>query len=81
MIGVNVSIHIKYAIPATKNMMPPIHDHFHERIRIATTINAGIKSPKSRTNPVKKIHKILGIHGRRRSKKVMITFTIGSVKS
>jgi hypothetical protein len=81
MIGVNVFIHIKYDIPANKNMMPPIQDHFQERIRIATTINAGIISPRSRTKLIKKIHEILGIHGRRRSKKVMITFIIVSVKS
>lgn len=75
------ALSIIYAIPANKNMMPPIQDHLQERIRITITIKGSIKFPRSRTKPAKRIHNTLGIQCRRRSKKVMITFTIVSVNN
>ncbi len=69
MIASHCSVLIIYAIPANKNMMPPIQDHLQERIRITVTSNAGTKSPRSRTKPVKKIHNILGIQEEKEAKR------------
>ena len=59
--------------------MPPMNDHLHERTSKTITNNAGAKSPRSRTKPLKNTHNILGAQRRKKSNKAMVTFTMGSI--
>ena len=64
-----------YAIPKVMLIKPPIHGHFQDTARTIIPIRSTIKPADPTTNIARReriIHRILGVHSRRRSKTVFI---------
>jgi len=64
-----------YAIADPRLKKPPIHGHFQDTARIIIPIRSIIKPADPATNMARReriMHRILGVHSRRRSKTVFI---------